>query len=229
MTYKQCDPKREIALSRQGPMSNIEINTNLFPTQYMYLDVETGFLGHTIIQLAYIKCDSYNNILKTISKYIRDRNISANSYKIHSITTETLQKFGEPFEDVMTEFLCDLNDCKYVIGHNISYDIKCLLRDMFTYKITVNNEETATIFDDKIIKCTMMIGKSLRIFKTKKGMIKCPKLKELYKYYFDKEINNAHHALSDAIASMECYVEHIKRISKFHKIYYLNFMKRFLF
>ena len=44
-------------------------------------------------------------------------------------------------------------------------------------------------------------------FPSGKSGYKWPKLTELYRFLFDKEVENAHDALGDITATMECFVE----------------------
>lgn len=170
---------------------------------YICFDVETAGLGkmNDIIQLAYEVHNPEFKMIKSFNKYIRDREISEYARQIHGITREKLQKEGQPFETVISEFLDDLNESKYVIGHNIKSDIRFIIDNLKRY----NYPYTDDLFKDKHIHCTMNMGTSVCKLVNKVGKTKPPKLGELYEFLYKEKMHNAHDASSDVRHTWLCY------------------------
>ena len=50
--------------------------------------------------------------------------IPFNAEKIHGISTGRANKQGMPLAEVLAEFVKDVEKCKFVVGHNVSFDNK---------------------------------------------------------------------------------------------------------
>lgn len=183
-------------------------NDNINPcNNIMCLDVETNDFGpeSDIIQLAYILYDPDLNQIKEFNKYISGSVVSGMAYGVHKISSEYLKTHGETFAQVFGEFLADLSKTEKLIGHNISSDISHITYNIKN-KTTLGNE----IFANKEIIDTMKLGKNICNLKNKSGKIKSPSLSELYFWFHNTNLNNAHDALCDCHATMECYKKIIK-------------------
>jgi DNA polymerase III epsilon subunit-like protein len=175
----------------------------------MVFDTETNYLYGDIIQIAWIVIDYNNEIIKTVSMYIKNRKNNPEAYAINHITDQTLKEKGIEFIEVMQLFFSDLNTCKTVIGHNVQYDTKTVVKNIKKFKIPIFDELGNTIQDifiGKKIICTMKLYKSF-IFSIEKenGIKMSKKLVEMYKYFFGQEFENPHDALGDIMATFECY------------------------
>jgi len=182
--------------------NEIKININDNPKNYICFDVETN-MQNEIVQLAYEIYDENLIVIKTCSNYVKDRSVTKQSTMIHGITNEMLD-FGIDFTDIIKEFLIDLNDAKYVVGHNIQFDIKRVICDMQKFNINTNLMDP---FENKVIQCTMNMSKKICNFKKSDGNIKPPKLGELYKFYYGKDMKNAHNAIYDVKYTWLCYLK----------------------
>jgi DNA polymerase III epsilon subunit-like protein len=171
-------------------------NNNYSVKKYLSFDVETGSTGtvNNIIQLAYVIYDEDQNELKRVNHYVKDRMVDNMLEKIHHITTKFLAINGIQFDDVIYDFLVDLNDCSHVIGHNVSSDIKHIRTNMDKFNITIKYDP----FFGKIIEDTMKLGKTTN---------KSPKLGELHELLFGQPIVDAHNALVDSECTAKCYFE----------------------
>lgn len=168
----------------------------------MVLDTETTDFNGDIIQLAYVLADidnSYNSskIIKKFNKIVINRISTVNSEKIHKINISRIRKDGVDFYSIMKEFIEDLSKVNVVIGHNIHFDIRIIINNLRKFNIEIINssdEYIYNIFQNYIIECTKKLsgGKSLE---------------ELYLKLFGTKIIGAHDALSDVIATLECYIQ----------------------
>lgn len=175
-------------------ISHYVLNTNEnIKNNFMVLDTETTDFNGDIIQLSYIIVDQQHNIIKTVNKYIKNRIPSKDTILIHGITVEKLRMVGCNFNDVIKEFISDLNNIDYIVGHNISFDLRIIIDNLrkFDIKIITNGQINYNIFKHFEIKDTYKLSHK--------------KLEILYHDLFNKEIIDAHDALNDVLATFECY------------------------
>jgi DNA polymerase III epsilon subunit-like protein len=66
-----------------------------------------------------------------------DFQLTPESVKIHGITSEQLQEQGRRWEDIIhrdSRFIQDLNECDYIIAHNVQFDMNILLNELHRIK-----------------------------------------------------------------------------------------------
>ena len=118
--------------------------------------------------------------------------------RVHGISKSMVEKY-EYIDSYIDHFLTHIDKSDYVIGHNISFDIRMLQQDCERIWI-VRDWDTCKTF------CTMKdIGHISDLPK------KRPRLGLLYSHLFDKEIENAHDAMADIEATKDCFLELAKR------------------
>jgi len=203
---------------------------------FLFLDVETNGLPPTwadpdhecdqwpeIVQIAYLICDADGKRIKEASSYIRPDNweLSEEASSFLNISNEELIRKGELLDSVFNDYKSGslfYNEeffgtfwrksfpFKYIIGHNIEYDINCLKALYFRNKS--NNYMTVSLINKLINQvptlCTMQTTVdfcALGGFKQNKY----PKLEELYNKLFDEEVSSLHNALNDVKATAACF------------------------
>jgi DNA polymerase III epsilon subunit-like protein len=102
---------------------------------------------------------------------------------------------GQNIDTVLNNLTEDLRNVTKIVSHNIDFDINVILAECFKMENTNIIKKINSI--EKY--CTMKNGQS--IMKVKKF----PKLVELYKYIFQKDIYKEHRALSDVEICADCY------------------------
>ena len=124
-----------------------------------------------IVQLSFIVTDrSFNNI--DLQDYIIKREgFTINNSEFHSITDEISDEKGIDFNEAFNAFYESLKKTNHII------------------------EE----INKKKLLCTMRHTKNIIKIINKFGKYKYPSLKELYRYCFNKEIENAHNSKYDVI------------------------------
>ena len=152
-----------------------------------------------MIELAYVIYDANKQIIKSISYIIRPNGFVINNSEFHGITTDDAKEFGVDIQDVLQEFKSDLADTDMIVGHNINFDLHIIMSECYR---TNNNDFVDLAIKLKTINktCTMEIGKEYM-----KEHKKFPKLVELYRYLFNKPIEQKHRALSDTRICADCY------------------------
>jgi DNA polymerase III epsilon subunit-like protein len=111
----------------------------------------------------------------------------------------------------MQDFNIALYNCEYIIAHNILFDFHVLANHLYRHNLYL-------MLDSLLSKkkfCTSI--ESTNILKIplryKTTMYKFPSLKEVYQYYFNKEFENHHDALSDAVACSQVFIKIIQDLS----------------
>ena len=161
----------------------------------MVLDTETtGFYDYDrVLQLSYILFNEVQT-LKTFDHYVKIHpSVKIRNSDIHGITNEICKTQGIPIAEVLNVFCDDLEITQTLIGHNLQFDIR-MLKSEFK-RLTVDCD----IMTCKPIEDTLHLGK----LKYPKGTKM--KLGDLHRLEFNKDMENAHNALYDVIATMNIY------------------------
>ncbi len=173
--------------------------------KFLIFDTETtGFNARDrLVQLAWELYDE-ENLIEQQSLIVKPYKftIPANVVKIHGISTQYANEVGFPLPYVLRVFLKRLNAADYIVGHNIDYDIKVLSSEYSRLRIP-----SPILRKPRI--CTMR--ESVDYVKLPPGNLfaryKLPKLSELYRFLFGKEMQGAHNAKYDVRATAECFFE----------------------
>ena len=165
------------------------------------LDTETSEFYKDMLQLAYVICDDNGNVIKKVNKYVKNRLPTNDSTKIHGIDINKIKAEGIDFREVINELVNNLSECKYVVGHNLQYDLTTILNDIRSYGINIideDNKPILNIFKNIQSKDTMQMNGS-KI-----------KLEALYEKLFGNKFDGAHDALNDVEATKEIYFKLLK-------------------
>jgi DNA polymerase III epsilon subunit-like protein len=190
--------------------------------RYMVVDTETtglpersavGGLPHytdlnkyknaRMIQICWAIFDNDNKLEELQNVYIRPNGFKVENTKIHGITTEMCNKNGKNLHSVLTNFIQSIDKVKYIVGHNISFDIHIICSELHRSKFT----NTIELLKCKQQICTMEKSIPLKV----NGTLKATKLIKLYKFLFNKEFDNQHNAKYDVLATAEVFSELVKR------------------
>lgn len=204
--------------------------------QYLFFDTETTGLPYydfisaeedasnwpRLVQLSWIMTDSEGNITKEMNKFVIPEGfyIPEDATRIHGITTEYADYWGERLERVLHVFNKSLRKAEFIICHNTWFDTNVILGEMKRMRIK-------TPLMEKKSYCTMLAGTDLCALEWSlfRGY-KWPTLQELHRYLFRNGFSNAHDALADvkaaAIAYLEKSIEQLRerlRIKELRKTY----------
>ena len=170
-----------------------------------------------IMQLSYLFYDSSSNeIIELYDSLVRLDNtivISEQSLAVHNITRDKCNNSGQPIKTVLASFINALMRADVIIGHNIQFDINIIrvecIRNNIKFNFNMNKENKPITH-----YCTMKKGKNITNIESTSfsgtKYLKYPKLIELYKHYFNEEVNGLHNALTDILVCFRCYykIEH---------------------
>lgn len=184
--------------------------------KYMVVDTETtglperptfgGYYPYTetqkydcarMIQICWAIYD--DDKLEEIHDYlIKPNGFVINNSHIHGITNQ-MAKNGYNLNEVLLKFSQALNKVKFVVGHNILFDLHIICSELYRNKFY----DIAKILKTKKFICTMEKSIPLKV----DGFLKAPKLIKLYKFLFGKEFENQHNAKYDVMATGEVFIE----------------------
>lgn len=179
-----------------------DTETTGLPESSAKWDVDFMSFPH-IVQIAWIMAG------KESSHIIRPDGweIPEDAAEIHGITTEYALENGEPFVDVISQFLLDCKSAGMICGHNIHFDTSMIkaniLRDLGREYYDGEDVEGA-LFKEKRID-TMRSAMKWCDARNSWGKLKFPNLGELYSRCFPGETFPAHSALEDTRAVARCF------------------------
>ena len=184
--------------------------------QYLFFDTETTGLPNyaeipaeaapenwpRLVQLSWIMTDDQGNITKEMNKFIIPEGfiIPTEATRIHGITTEYADYWGEKLERVLHVFNKSLRKADYIICHNTWFDTNVVCSEMKRMNIPT------TIMEKKSY-CTMLAGTDLCAIEGEFRGYKWPTLQELHSYLFHRKFSDAHDALADVKAVARCFWE----------------------
>ncbi len=161
-----------------------------------------------VVQIAWQIHDDMGNLLENKDFLIRPDgfDIPYDSEKVHGISTELATKFGEPLDFVMQEFQSALAKSKFVVGHNVGFDINVVSCEYVRLEATCPLDEMP-ILDT----CTELTADLCKLPGGRGGRFKLPTLTELYSFLFNESFEEAHNATADVEATTRCFLELIRK------------------
>ena len=159
------------------------------------------------VQLAWQVHDSLGNCIENKDFLIKPDgyNIPYDSEKIHGISTELAEKDGHDLLDVLNQFNEAVKKSKFVIGHNVKFDLNIMGSEFYRSKLE-NNLDVAKILDT----CYEKTASLCKIPGGRGGKYKFPTLTELHSFLFLKPFSEAHNATADVEATTRCFLELIR-------------------
>ena len=159
------------------------------------------------VQIAWQVHDNLGNCIENKDFLIKPDgyNIPYDSEKIHGISTELAEKDGYVLLDVLKLFNEAVKKSKFVIGHNVNFDLNIMGCEFYRANLQ-NNLDVAKILDtcyEKTASLCMIPG-------GRGGKYKFPTLTELHSFLFSNPFAEAHNATADVEATTRCFLELIR-------------------
>ena len=130
--------------------------------------------------------------------------------QVNGLTDEILQRLGVPASALLPACIALMLKANLCVAHNVDFDSKVIAAALWRHVIKESPEEEAHTVVNHWLNmpsyCTMKSSKTIVNALNKWGKIKYPKLTEAYKFFFGKELDRAHSANADAIATLEIYL-----------------------
>ena len=187
-----------------------------FPGTYLFFDTETTGLPKNwnapvtdlnnwprLVELAWVyykdglQVDAKDYIIKPEGFVI-----PLDASKVHKITQQKALSEGLDLKMVLAEFKNFVNESDFLVAHNMSFDQMILGAEFL-------RNGMANSFADKNKICTKEISTNFCAIPSNSGFkeFKWPKLSELHTKLFGKDVENAHNAFVDVIATAKCFWE----------------------
>ena len=211
------EEKRKIIdekLKKANEMLADHLEDDIKKIKYLFFDTETTgippkskdySMWPRIVQLSFILTDSDGKEIQSENIIIKPQERIPNE-NIHGISNERASREGIPIKSALDLFLQVLGNTRYIVGHNIKFDMDMILSELHR----IGNYDD--VFKNKFDYCTMRSGVSICNLKGCFGK-KWPKLTELYRKLFNKDFK-PHDGLRDVQATMECFFK-MKRMGVF--------------
>ncbi|TLX72128.1 DNA polymerase III subunit alpha [Labilibacter sediminis] len=122
---------------------------------------------------------------------------------VHGITTEIAHEKGIPLKEALNDFMADVAKSKFIIGHNVNFDINIVGCEMVRCEMDEQKLVQAPMLD------TMTSSKEFCNL-TRGGKLKNPTLTELHIKLFKVPFEEAHNAAADVEATTRCFLELIR-------------------
>jgi DNA polymerase-3 subunit epsilon len=193
---------------------------------YLFYDTETsGFISKKlsyddpnqawIVQLGAVLATK-DEIIDTLDILIHanGRKIGKYAKEVHGFSEEDCDKKGVSEVEAVTMFSKLLKSHPTSVCHHWDFDSE-FLDQIFQRTMEDLTDEARSVYYLQLPHFCTMKDKSIKTYvdaRNKNGKIKWPRLEdELYKKLFGKNLVNAHNAMADAKATMECFFELQKR------------------
>jgi len=165
------------------------------------------------VQLAWQVHDEMGNLIESKSYIVKPENfdIPFESEKIHGISTMLAEKEGVELDYILNEFNDSISKSKFIIGHNVNFDLNVIGCEFYRRNIPSNIGLT-----DVLDTCTELTAELCKLPGGRGGKLKLPTLTELHEYLFGSAFQEAHNASADVEATARCFLELI-RIKNFKK------------
>ncbi len=185
---------------------------------YLFFDTETtGLPAHwsapvfdtrnwpRMVQLAVLLYQADGTLLESENHIIKPDGykIPEEVSRLHRITTERALQEGTELKDVLKKFLTLMERAEVLVAHNMEFDEKILGCEF--YRLT---EENPLATKEKF--CTMKHPSVINycaLPPVRYGSYKWPKLPELHHKLFGSNIEDAHDASIDILATAKCFFE----------------------
>src|SRR5690606_21643678 len=159
-----------------------------------------------MVQLAWQLHDDTGKLLSAKNYIVKPEgfDIPIAVANVHGITTERALKDGKELRFVLEEFLKDVAQTTYNVGHNVEFDINIVGAELYRLAITNNLAEKKLLdtMKSSIDFCAIPGGRG--------GGYKFPTLTDLHTKLFNKGFGDAHDAAYDVDATARCFFELLK-------------------
>ena len=154
-----------------------------------------------LVQLAWQLHDASGKLISNNNFIVKPEGftIPYNAEKVHGISTARATKEGHDLQEVLAIFQKDVDQAKYLVGHNIGFDIMVVGAEMLRKQVTMTLRSKQEL-DTKDLStdfCAIPGGKG--------GKFKWPTLTELHQKLFGVGFGDAHDAAYDVDATAKCF------------------------
>ena len=159
-----------------------------------------------MVQLAWQMHDKKGALIAVKNYIIKPEgyDIPYNAEKIHGISTQRANQLGVELNLVLEEFITDVKNSQFVVGHNVEFDNNIVGCELL-------RKEMDNILSDYPSLDSMKLSVDYcQISGGRGGAFKYPSLTDLHKKLFGEIFKEAHNASADVEATARCFLELIR-------------------
>ncbi|MGB0376314.1 MAG: DNA polymerase III subunit alpha [Flavobacteriaceae bacterium] len=159
------------------------------------------------VQIAWQLHDAEGELIEHCDFLIKPNGytIPYESETVHGISTALADAKGVPLSEVLDALQKALNQTKYVVGHNVSFDLNIMGAE-FLRSGRENLLDSYAVLDT----CTEPIAEWCKIPGGRGGKFKLPTLTELHEKLFGNPFEEAHNATADVEATTRCFLQLVR-------------------
>lgn len=178
---------------------------NLRWGEYPYYKKLDKYSNARIVQFSMLITDNKYNFVDIKDYIIKREGFEITNEKFHGITNDISDELGVSFDTVAVEiFYENLKKVSHIIAHNVAFDVGVIKSELYRRNFQYIIDE----IDKKTLLCTMKHMKPILKIINQYGNYKNPSLNEIYKFNFNKDVENAHNSLYDVL-NLHKVVEHM--------------------
>lgn len=160
------------------------------------------------VQIAWQLHDELGNLIEHQDYIIKPDgyNIPFDAESVHGISTELASKEGVDIALVLEKFNIALSKTKFVIGHNLNFDLNVMGCEYHRYSLPTDLNQKPVLDT-----CTEETASLLKLPGGRGGRFKLPTLGELYHFMFGVDFKEAHNATADVEATTRAFLELVRK------------------
>ena len=161
---------------------------------YPYYKNLDKYSNARIVQFSMLITDKQFKFEDVKDYIIKREGFDITNEEFHGITNDISDNTGVSFDTVAVElFYEQLKKVSHIIAHNVAFDVGVIKSELYRRNLHYIIDE----LDKKTLLCTMKHMKPILKIINQYGNYKNPSLNEIYKYNFNKDVENAHNSLYD--------------------------------
>lgn len=194
-----------MALFIDTETSGLPDTRNLRWGEYPYYKKLDKYANARIVQFSMLITDTQFKFVDIKDYIIKRDGFDITNQEFHGITNEISDNLGVNFDIVAIEIFYELlKKVSHIVAHNVAFDVGVIKSELYRRNLYHIIDE----LDKKTLLCTMKHMKPILKIINPYGNYKNPSLNEIYKYNFNKDIENAHNSLYD-VKNLHQVVEHM--------------------
>jgi DNA polymerase III epsilon subunit-like protein len=194
-----------MALFLDTETSGLPDTRNLRWGVYPYYKHLDKYSKARIVQFSMLITDKQFKFEDVKDYIIKREGFDITNEEFHGITNDISDNIGVSFDTVVIEiFYEQLKKVSHIIAHNVAFDVGVIKSELYRRKLHYIIDE----LDKKTLLCTMKHMKPILKIINQYGNYKNPSLNEIYKYNFNKDVENAHNSLYD-VSNLHKVVRHM--------------------
>jgi hypothetical protein len=194
-----------MALFLDTETSGLPDTRNLRWGVYPYYKHLDKYSKARIVQFSMLITDKQFKFEDVKDYIIKREGFDITNEEFHGITNDISDNIGVSFDTVAVEiFYEQLKKISHIIAHNVAFDVGVIKSELYRRKLHYIIDE----LDKKTLLCTMKHMKPILKIINQYGNYKNPSLNEIYKFNFNKDVENAHNSLYD-VSNLHKVVRHM--------------------